>query len=238
MEKSDDPILRLETIAVNFEKFSQLDPAKQKAVLEEIKNDFEARSKEIKKEPKNRVDYSEFLRDDDIQQGDDGSDYITVNALVRIAREHAGMNGYDVEVVQSPQKENQWSATVVATVYFRNGQSWCGAADCRLGNARDGFHRYTTALAETRALGRALRRALGIEMCTLEEVRDRTGPLTPIQKQHIKVKFIDNGLFTLDDVSKVVGRAIDKVDVLTEEEAANAIETLTKKVNKKKLKGG
>jgi hypothetical protein len=232
IDKSD-PIKRLQTICDNYDEFMGLDKNEQQVVINELRIEFTELL--LKEKPK---DYSKFLEEGDIQQGEDGGDYVLVNALVRVAREHAGMQGYDTDVVQSPQKENQWSATVVVKVFFEDGRHWSGAADCRLGNARDGFHRYTTALAETRALGRALRRALGIELCTLEEVRDRSGPLTPFQKQHIKVKFLDTGLFKLSDVSKIVGRGVDELTLLTEEEAAEVIETLTKKVNKKRLKGG
>jgi hypothetical protein len=241
-----DVLKRLETICNDFDTFHELSKNEQQTVINDLRIDIEEQQK--KTQETKPVDYSEFLQEGDIQQGDDGGDYVLVSALVRIAKEHAGMIGYDTMVVQSPEKNNQWSATVVVRVrlsdkgnqyhLLHEAQVWSGAADCRLGNARDGFHRYTTALAETRALGRALRRALGIEMCTLEEVRDRSGPLTAFQKQHIKVKFIDNEMFKLNDVSKVVGREIDNLDCLTEEEASEVIETLTKKVNKKRLKGG
>jgi len=183
-------------------------------------------------------DYSKFLKDEDILVNDDGEQYVYVNALVRIAREHAGLKGWDVHVVQAPERTNNWSATVEVKVYFEDGTFFSDAADCRIDTARQGYHHYTTALASTRALGRALRRALNIELCTVEEVKDGTGPATDLQKKFINEKILKSGVFGLKDVSRIVGRKITNLKMLSQKEAAKIIEEYNSRLTKKQLKEG
>lgn len=51
-----------------------------------------------------------------------------------------------------------------------NGREWSAIADASAGNIGSGFAKYLATMAETRATGRCHREALGIRLCTFEEV--------------------------------------------------------------------
>jgi hypothetical protein len=53
---------------------------------------------------------------------------------------------------------------------FSDGTSWTGAADCNSFNTSDKFMRYPTAVAESRAEARCLRKALNIGILSSEEI--------------------------------------------------------------------
>ena len=91
----------------------------------------------------------------------------------------------DTTVVQSPSRENEMRATVTHTLTyifnrehpegsktsFLNSRSVTGAADVYWGNCDKVFRNHPVAVAETRAEGRALRRALRLrKVVAAEEV--------------------------------------------------------------------
>jgi hypothetical protein len=53
---------------------------------------------------------------------------------------------------------------------FSDGTTWTGAADCNTANTSDKFMRYPTAVAESRAEARCLRKALNIGILSSEEI--------------------------------------------------------------------
>ncbi len=126
-----------------------------------------------------------------------------------------------VEVYDTPKKVNEWCAVVKVcmTVVPRIEEGpeipfhWEAVADCRTGNAMSGMSRYTTAIAETRASGRVIRRLLGLEeFCTKEElaettldVEDDTKPVQAAQILLIK-KFLN------DPAKKYTGCTIEAVN--------------------------
>lgn len=58
----------------------------------------------------------------------------------------------------------------IYTTFFDDETSWVGAADCNGKNTEGKFLRYPTAVAESRAEARCLRKALGISMLSSEEI--------------------------------------------------------------------
>lgn len=195
----------------------------------------DSKPEEIKEEEKIR--YQDFLVEErDIYTNDRDERFVYVPALIRIAKEHAAMKGWLTDVVQAPTKENLWSATVVVKCQFRNGDFASGAADCRVTTAGDGFQNYTTALAETRAIGRALRRYLDINLCTFEEqYTPENNSITDTQKNCIEKKFLKKGLFNIKDVCKIVGRDVASLTDLTEKEASDLLMKLNKLLKRKQL---
>lgn len=183
-----------------------------------------------------QVNYTDCLNSKEIYTNDSGEEFAYFNGLYRVAEEQIGILGWDTDVVQSPEYKNKWSATVTIKVYFKDGTFASGAADCRYDTAGDGFQNYTTALAETRAFARALRRKLRINLCSFEEqYTPANNPITDTQKNCIEKKFINNGLFTLEVVSNIVGREVNVLTELNSEEAAKAISGLNKLLKKKQL---
>jgi len=182
------------------------------------------------------VRYRDYLHEGDIYTNDRNEEFVYVSALVRIAKQHAGMIGFMPQVVQAPIKEDHWSATVVVRCEFADGSYAGGAADCRYTTAGDGFQNYTTALAETRALGRALRRYLDINLCTFEEqYTPDNNAITDTQRNCIEKKFFNRRLFSIKDVCKIVGREVSILTDLTEAEASQVIVKFNKALRKKQL---
>ena len=70
-------------------------------------------------------------------------------------------------------KQDSGSVNLMQAVYsaeFEDGSIWVGAADCSSMNTDSKFLAYPTAVAESRAEARCLRKALGISILSSEEV--------------------------------------------------------------------
>jgi len=180
-----------------------------------------------------------FNKNDFVDKGDNGV-FIRHEPLLRVAKKVLGIEQRASQVVQTGSKANEWSYTVTVTYKFKEGLQWGSTAEARLSNVDKSMDQYTCTLAETRASSRALRFALGVDVCSAEELG--------------KVKNIDNS--TLDDSPveesqiRVIKRSIDKCGIsvdkaldmaktdtleeLTSGEAAKLIKELMKLQNKKK----
>lgn len=142
--------------------------------------------------------------------------YPTVEGLRRVAELLIGdIMAIRTNVVQAPNLENDKRATVVCTIIFDNGKEFDGAADVFWGNCDKPFYKYPVAIAETRAEGRALRKALKLkkivvaeEMSVVAEDENATSPDS--QKVYItdtQINFIDLMCKRLDiNVQKSVNK--------------------------------
>jgi len=182
------------------------------------------------------TDFYALLNEDEIIETEEGDHLVLVDGLLRLAMQHTDFIGYKSDIIQTPEKKNDWSAAVVVTVKFKSGYIFSGAADARCGTMADGFKGYSTALAETRALGRALRRALRINACTEEEVSDEEQPITDIQKNLIKKQFIDKDVISIKDIYTIINRDVSTIGELTEKEATLIIDKASKKIGRKRNK--
>jgi hypothetical protein len=94
-----------------------------------------------------------------------------------------GVSDMSTTVVQSPTPDNERRATVVVEILV-GGRKFSGAADAYYGNANTEIEgqricEYPVALAETRAEGRALKRALGLRLINAaEEISNNNDPNT------------------------------------------------------------
>lgn len=94
-----------------------------------------------------------------------------VDGLRRIALELCGEIISSISEVVSAPKENERSATVVHTITFENGFIYSGVSDASKYNTDTPYDRHLSSTAETRAEGRALRRALKLRhVVTAEEL--------------------------------------------------------------------
>jgi hypothetical protein len=105
----------------------------------------------------------------------DGRWYVTHSGLLRLSsRRHC--SGMHVEMVSNfcEPSNNRW--TFKATV-FRAGkcQGYVGYGDADPSNVSPLVHGAEMRLAETRAVNRALRKAYGIGICSVEEIGSFTG---------------------------------------------------------------
>lgn len=98
----------------------------------------------------------------------------TCDGLRRIAEAVMGpITGGIAKIIQAPSPQNGMTAAVEFTIRFDSGEVWTSAADVNSNNCDPKFARFATAVAETRAEGRALRKALRLrKILTAEEPAD------------------------------------------------------------------
>lgn len=103
-------------------------------------------------------------------------DVVLLKGLERLANE-AGMTGVKttlittvVPFVVSGSLSDVPLIQAIVDVTFSDGTIWSGAGDSNPNSTSSEFFAYPTAVAESRALSRALKRALGITMVASEEV--------------------------------------------------------------------
>lgn len=174
-----------------------------------------------------------FVQEDFLLTRDGKQMFVKYSSLLRASKKAFGRIGnYDAEVLQCPEKNNNWSATVKTTFFFPDaGLNYSGTADCRDNNAQGEFKQYPTAMAETRAAARTLRNALGLDICSLEELADPDSmfdktvddPIEEVQKMLIQKKIIGAAGKTLADLGKILGKEVTVLEELTKGEAAKII---------------
>ena len=119
------------------------------------------------------IDWESKLKSEEMGERKDGGksmQVVLLRGLQRLAEE-AGL------VKSSCQVLSPSSALIqcIYTVEFDDGTSWVGTADCGPANTREPYLNYPTAVAESRAEARCLRKALGIRMLSAEEVGMEAG---------------------------------------------------------------
>lgn len=113
--------------------------------------------------------------------------------------------------------------------------SFCGSADSSIRNTEANFSRFGTAIAETRAKGRAYINALGLQCVSSEELNDNPADKLDILKEKIK----DTQISAIDvmckrcnvNVKKFFGDCLSRygasrVTALTDDDAKDIIKTL------------
>lgn len=100
--------------------------------------------------------------------------YPSADGLWRIARYIFKCPlSYKTSVFKSPTVEDGGATVAVELTYIH--YTYCGAADVNPGNTKEPFNRHPTATAETKALGRAVKKLLGLSIHTYEEMLDEGG---------------------------------------------------------------
>lgn len=226
---------------------------KQKSIREELKKQVMVGADQ---EERNLADH--FEEDDFDEAKDKRNIFVRHDALLRVAKQIWGIKSRRCNTIQPPTKENDWCAVVEVVYTFmaekpkkdKGGKpkkdkgecrpeiEWSDVGDCRAKTANPGFKNYTTALAATRASSRALRFALGLEVCTQEEITDiddlidKTSgePALDQQKTLIKDRMIKKHgkkkkkIFA--DLSEVVGEKVVTLDQLTRGQATDVLEQI------------
>jgi len=179
---------------------------------------------------------SDFFEEEDFDQSKDKKEiFVKHDALLRVAKKiFGGISARSSKPLGIPVKENDWCSVVTVTYALgSSGQLKMSAtADCRDKTASPAFRGYTTQLAETRASGRALRTAMGLEVTTQEEItniedivdRSAREPIMDMQKALINKKFINEKGKTFKDISKILGKEVVTFDQLTRGDATELLE--------------
>jgi hypothetical protein len=133
------------------------------------------------------------------------------------------------DCVQPPCVANGFTSTVKATlvINWTKGMAgdmyiqkvFTGLADVNDINTDKAFARFASSTCETRAEGRAIKKALNIQVTTAEEMTDvsadayANGEITPTQRNFIDLKCRQNGINVLKFISSYKGQypSIDKV---------------------------
>jgi len=140
------------------------------------------------------INWEEKLQPSDLMnRKEDGREIKTVllRGLQRLAQE-AGLKHSEckLEFIGADRTGTIGIMQAVYSIVFEDGSSWVGCADCNAKNTTGKFLAYPTAVAESRAEARALRKALGISLLSSEEIG-----------------FVDGGAVTQIEASS--GKAID-----------------------------
>lgn len=160
------------------------------------------------------TDWMSEIKDEEKQTTENGNVVVPVVVLRRLA-ERAGLkrsHAIDgtLQVVQLPDgTPRNLIATVRYEVEFDDGCVFGGCADAHFFNLSDAMRPYVMANCETRAEGRALRKALGLEALAEEEVEETAnvdemiGEITPTQLALIKKKANQKGIKHVDVIKQV-----------------------------------
>lgn len=98
-----------------------------------------------------------------------GKEHVTFDGLLDEA--HArGLTGITVEVVQQPNEGNGWTTICTAMANFNDGRCFTEIGDANPKNCNSKIAAHSIRMAATRAKARALRDALNIKGCALEEL--------------------------------------------------------------------
>ncbi|MGA7918675.1 MAG: hypothetical protein WCA38_03315 [Candidatus Acidiferrales bacterium] len=133
----------------------------------------------------------------------DGKWYVTHPGLLRVARRNR-CTGIQVKPVQMfcDLQTNRWAFK--ATVYKgRNCKGFVGYGDADPSNTSPLVHGAEMRVAETRAVNRALRKAYGIGLCSVEELGSFSAPQAsiapPVSNGHARSNGSSNGQPRLRD---------------------------------------
>lgn len=108
-----------------------------------------------------------LVQDKEMDNGNPRTD-----GLRRIASKIFGEFSIITKVVDAPNINNSYRASVIVTLMLKNGIQYDGAADVFSGNTDRKFAAHALATAETRAEGRALRKALKLtKVLSAEEMQ-------------------------------------------------------------------
>jgi hypothetical protein len=165
---------------------------------------------------------------DALEDGDTVTNYdsnkpcVLLRALQRLSQE-AGIIESGPITLQHVTQGDYGIFQCVYEVKFDDGTTWRAAADCNKNSVDGKFANYPTAIAESRAEARALKKALGITMLAAEEIDlSASSEVTPTQKitsniiAAIQSLIESNELDTLGVLEKVLPDRADSLNGLSD----------------------
>jgi len=129
------------------------------------------------------TDWQASLTEEDIViNRESGKPCVLLRALQRMGRE-AGLVESGPTLLQYVPTGGFGVFQCIYEVKFADGTVWRGSGDCNKNNVDGKFANYPTAVAESRAEARALKKGLGITMLAAEEIDfSAMSEITPTQK--------------------------------------------------------
>lgn len=98
-----------------------------------------------------------------------GKDFVLYSGLLDLAHQH-GLSSLEVELVQTPNKDNGMEAICKATAITSSGQTYVDFGDANPKNCNKLIAQHIIRMASTRAKARVLRDMSNIGMTALEEI--------------------------------------------------------------------
>jgi len=135
-----------------------------------------------------------------------GKWYVTHSGLLSLARRKK-CHGIKVEAVETLSDANARRFVVRATVYpFKSSGGFVGYGDADPSNVSDLVRGAEMRVAETRAVNRALRKAYGIGICSVEEIgaRPESHELTKMPPQPTNGNGNGNGRTVRDRLCQII----------------------------------
>lgn len=113
--------------------------------------------------------------------------YPSTDGLSRLTRLIFGEYSSYIDVAKAPTHGDR-SATVVVRVIIDNNtmSTYSGAADVYEFNTKSPYNKHPVATAETKALGRALKKLLGLKVHTHEEMMDDEFSYEKLSEQQVR----------------------------------------------------
>ncbi len=116
-----------------------------------------------------------------------GKWYVSHSGLIRMAHRRKCLRIHTaIEHTLSDPSSKRW--VFKATVYLSATKSFTGYGDADPSNVSPLVHGAEMRIAETRAVNRALRKAYGIGLCSVEEIGSFAGPVATKQQPKIDTK--------------------------------------------------
>jgi len=160
--------------------------------------------------------------EDVVTNQESGKPCVLLRALQRLSQQ-AGIVESGPVTLQHVQQGTFGVFQCIYEVKFDDGTIWRGAGDCNRNNTEGKFANYPTAIAESRAEARALKKALGITMLAAEEIDLSAGAeVKPTQKVSSNIvsaieKLVErNGLDTIVVIEKVLPDRVDSINTLSD----------------------
>jgi hypothetical protein len=171
------------------------------------------------KNSRKETNWESQLNDDEVMQADNKK-VVLLKGLQRLAN-LAGLVSSDCEFLYIPVGKIGIVQCIYRTV-FDDGTKWVGSADVNALNTDEFFIRYPTAVAESRAEARCLRKALGIRMLAAEEIDINSGMHSDVQP---KQKIADSVVRAIQQLCDT--KSIEPIEVINaiinDEQRANSI---------------
>jgi hypothetical protein len=187
--------------------------------------------------------WNDEIREENLFKDKKGGSFIPLSELLRIGHLRGIRSVVPQNVASEPDGTTRYAfASVLVT--FEDGKSYGGSADSSIHNTDDVFALYPVCMAENRALARALRFGLGINMCSKEEISSKTitnaitDPTSSIQPAQISAikNICKKKKIKVTNLLKCGSRPVEELEELTTGEATSLIKALNNGTIEKVLK--
>lgn len=159
----------------------------------------------------------------------EGKDFVLYAGLQHLAQEQAIIQEEIVQLVQAPNDDNGNMAIISCTIKRSDGRVFSAIGDCDDTNCTKMIAPHKIRMAQTRASGIALRKALGINILMSEEMTSTFDdkPITQPQVTLITKLMIDKAL-TKEETKSIFTTLTGKseLSMATKKEASNFIDYL------------